>query len=1386
MSPRLPFSVVKALLIFGLLFAIAGAYAQDVWNAPALSADPESLRHAATEIKPGKDAEVTILLNEFNISFDSAGRMVKQSHLIYRIETQDAVEGWAEIKGNWEPWYQAKPEVRARVITSDGAVHLLDPKTLNDLPVHQDTPGVYSDERAYGGPLPALAPGAIGEEEVITRDTSLFFPAGISEAYWVGRSVPVHKTRFVISHPESLPVRYVLRLLPEAVVKKSTTGGVETIVIEQGPLEAYTDKPQNSPPEAVFYPTLEITTGTSWQQVAAAYVHQTQDKLRISDVQPLVSKLGVKAGSNLDAVHKIVSALHKNVRYTGVEFGESNLIPQFPNETLKRRYGDCKDKSALLVTMLHAAGIPANLALLSSGPDEDVDPEMPGMGGFDHAIVHVPATDSSPELWIDATAEYSRVGDLPSMDYGRWALIADEKTTALTKTPELTSDKNLHVETREFTLADFGPATIVERSEQSGPTDNEYRDYYDGDLKKIKENGEKYVKDAYLADSLTSLDTTDPEDLDKAFVLTLKARGRRGFTEVESATVYIDYAFIFNSLPDYFLSKKEKKEVSEQDAAKPRTVDWVITPFITEWRYRITAPAGFKVRALPPDKDAPLGAAHFVQKYSSKQDGTIVEAVLRFDSGKGRLTIKEADELRDAIVKARSADGISINFDQIGYSLVSAGKIKEGLAADRQLVADHPKDALPRVRLARAFLSAGLAEKARSVIKEAAALDPKSAQVFLQQGWILEHDLIGRRHARGFDYSGAISTYRKAKQLDPKDKDIRATLAMLLEYDTDGTRYSPKAHLEEAIAEFNELKKLDEAYARTYQDFVAYDLWYLGRFKELYDYVVGLPSTDVRKAFILASIAATDGADAAIKKSLEITSEEENRNQAITTADRMLLQIRRYPEAGALFAIGARGQSNESQTLAFGERLKKTRRSEELNVDASSPSSVIHKLFRLLFSPDFTPDAFAPITSKFVVESAAFKDANTQTESRQVLFGLRAQARKSGMPLEALADIALSNARYSTEGNDSLGYKVRVETPGSARSAFVVREDGQFKLVDFNVQGKTPESLAWEVLLQLDNNDLPGARKWLDWAREEMHISAGDDPLSGQPFPRFWTKGQEADADTICTAALILLSSRDLKGKYLATLIEARDNAKSDAGRTELNLVLAYAYEAHEQWAELRAVAEELMKTAPDSFIAFQFETRAFAHLKQFDDWDKLLQVRMQKHPDELDYIRSAAGLAQYRGDFGKARELMKIIIDQGKAAEGDLNIYAWNSLFISGNVDGDAIVAAERGSELSKQSDFSVMHTLACLYAQAGRTKEARSVLLKAMDAQNLEEPNSAVWLALAMIAEQYGEADSARIMYSRTERQNLNSPTSNYALAQQRLAALQNEGVSAKAGVK
>jgi hypothetical protein len=402
------------------------------------------------------------------------------------------------------------------------------------------------------------------------------------------------------------------------------------------------------------------------------------------------------------------------------------------------------------------------------------------------------------------------------------------------------------------------------------------------------------------------------------------------------------------------------------------------------------------------------------------------------------------------------------------------------------------------------------------------------------------------------------------------------------------------------------------------------------------------------------------------------------------------------------------------------------------------------------------------------------------------MFELKDKLEKNGLPWETVGDIVLNNTRYSVEGNDAQGYRVTTETPGAApQQAFVVKEGGSYKILAYAIGvASSPESLGWQALELLNKNDLPGARQWLDWAREKIHMNGSDDPLAVQPFPYFWTKGQEDDAETIRTAALVLVPSKELKGGDLQALLQERDKAKTEQEKTRLDLVAASAYSKQERWADLERVAARLMQAFPDSMVAFQWMTSVYAHSLRFDDWNKLVEDRMVKHRDDLDYTRSAAQLARYRGDFIKSRRLMKELADRSRATKSDLNAFAWDALFLPGEIGKETIEAAERANQLTQNSDYSIMHTLACLYAHIGKAAQARELLLKAMEGK-LEEPDSSVWLAYGQIAEAYGEPEAAEAMYARVNKAQPDVPTSNFVLAQQRLLALKKpQAVSAKNG--
>ena len=101
----------------------------------------------------------------------------------------------------------------------------------------------------------------------------------------------------------------------------------------------------------------------------------------------------------------------------------------------------------------------------------------------------------------------------------------------------------------------------------------------------------------------------------------------------------------------------------------------------------------------------------------------------------------------------------------------------------------------------------------------------------------------------------------------------------------------------------------------------------------------------------------------------------------------------------------------------------------------------------------------------------------------------------------------------------------------------------------------------------------------------------------------------------------------------------------------------------------------------------------------------------------------------------------------------------------------------------MSQHSAYT-LHTLGCIYAEQGKTKEAKEVLIQGMDQLSQAEPSGEYWYAFGRIAEQFGEKQIAEADYKKVKkpRDEMNLASSTYLLAQKRLAQLDGAPAAGK----
>jgi transglutaminase-like putative cysteine protease len=169
-----------------------------------------------------------------------------------------------------------------------------------------------------------------------------------------------------------------------------------------------------------------------------------------------------------DKINKILNFVQDDIRYMGIEAGIGSIKPLSPEQVIKQRFGDCKDKSLLLVTLLKKIGITeAFPALVNTTLKQKTDQFFPTNEIFDHCIVSF--NYNKKTYWIDPTFT-QQGGDFKNMAIANFhkALIIGINSDSLSKMEpqEFISNTNI---TDELTMTSFfKPANLVITSSRVG------------------------------------------------------------------------------------------------------------------------------------------------------------------------------------------------------------------------------------------------------------------------------------------------------------------------------------------------------------------------------------------------------------------------------------------------------------------------------------------------------------------------------------------------------------------------------------------------------------------------------------------------------------------------------------------------------------------------------------------------------------------------------------------------------------------------------------------------------------------------------------------------------------------------------------------------------
>ncbi len=264
----------------------------------------------------------------------------------------------------------------------------------------------------------------------------------------------------------------------------------------------------NMPPYYTVCQRLLVSTVPGWSDISKWYWEISKGHL--DKITPEMKKTteeivkGLKTPrEKIEAIFQFVS---KKIRYMGIT--PENVAPGYEphdvNITFENRYGVCRDKAALLVAMLRAAGFDAFPVLFYSGQKKDI--EVPNTY-FNHAISAV-ELEKGKYILMDSTDEATSElfpSYLCDMSY----IVARPEGDPLRTSPITPAEENMLTINTVGKVSPKGEFEGTATLDFKGINDGAYRDFF-GHSKpeQIREFFAARLKNAISGAEITSLKLT--------------------------------------------------------------------------------------------------------------------------------------------------------------------------------------------------------------------------------------------------------------------------------------------------------------------------------------------------------------------------------------------------------------------------------------------------------------------------------------------------------------------------------------------------------------------------------------------------------------------------------------------------------------------------------------------------------------------------------------------------------------------------------------------------------------------------------------------------------------------------------------------------------------
>lgn len=370
-------------------------------------------------------AGAVVILSDEQIKLTTDNTVVSTEHFIVKILNERGKKDFSEVVIGYDSTYESVEVEYAKTIKPSGEVIIVGEKDIRDVSRYLNFP-LYSNARARIISMPEIAEGAVIEYKVRVTQNQLINKKDFNVAYTLEENEPIISAKFSVTVPGNRALKIKV-LNPEYNLKNFN---LSPNIKEDGDRKTYAwefkDIPQieiepSMPPRSEITPVILISTFNSWDEIYNWWWDLAKDRI-IAD-ESILSKVKELIEGKKEIKEKIQAIYNycaQEIRYVGIEYGQAGYQPHKASEIFKNKYGDCKDKAILFITMLKSAGIEGWPVLIGTRGVPAMNEDFPAVL-FNHCIAAVSVDEKI--IFLDITAEACSFSDLPADDQDRYVLV---------------------------------------------------------------------------------------------------------------------------------------------------------------------------------------------------------------------------------------------------------------------------------------------------------------------------------------------------------------------------------------------------------------------------------------------------------------------------------------------------------------------------------------------------------------------------------------------------------------------------------------------------------------------------------------------------------------------------------------------------------------------------------------------------------------------------------------------------------------------------------------------------------------------------------------------------------------------------------------------------